>query len=187
VSGRLPKWTEQDFQAILDDLAAGVPLNKALGGSRPGRTTVFKKLAEDADFARAYDRALISRAQVRIEKIETVVDKVLCGQYEPAAAKVALDSLAITVHKSQGMSLDAAVMDLSGAFEYGQGYVALSRVRSLEGLHLLGWNARALEVHPAVLRKDFEFRAASNALSAACGRRELRKSYTGPLCSTLER
>ena len=52
-------------------------------------------------------------------------------------------------------------MDLSGAFEYGQGYVALSRVRSLEGLYLLGWNARALEVHPAVLHKDFEFRAAS--------------------------
>ena len=94
---------------------------------------------------------------------------------------------AITVHKSQGMSLDAAVMDLSGAFEYGQGYVALSRVRSLEGLHLLGWNERALQVHPAVLRKDFEFRAASNALSTACGRCELRKSYTGPLCSTLQR
>lgn len=70
---------------------------------------------------------------------------------------------AITVHKSQGMSLDAAVMDLSHAFEYGQGYVALSRVRSLNGLHLLGWNERALKVHPLALEKDADFRRASEA------------------------
>ncbi len=68
---------------------------------------------------------------------------------------------AITVHKSQGMSMDAAVMDLSNAFEYGQGYVALSRVRSLKGLHLLGWNDKSLRVHPEALAKDQAFRRAS--------------------------
>ena len=68
---------------------------------------------------------------------------------------------AITVHKSQGMSMDAAIMDLSRAFEYGQGYVALSRVRSLSGLHVVGVNARAFEVHPLVLEHDRVFREQS--------------------------
>ncbi|MGH7174757.1 MAG: AAA family ATPase [Minisyncoccia bacterium] len=70
---------------------------------------------------------------------------------------------AMTVHKSQGQSLDAALIDLSRAFEYGQGYVALSRVRTLAGLYLLGLNERALMVHPEVLEKDRDFRAASSA------------------------
>jgi hypothetical protein len=70
---------------------------------------------------------------------------------------------AMTVHKSQGMSMDAAIIDLSKAFEYGQGYVALSRVRRLSGLYLIGLNERALEVHPEILKKDRDFRAASFA------------------------
>ncbi|MDP2593290.1 MAG: PIF1 family ATP-dependent DNA helicase, partial [bacterium] len=74
---------------------------------------------------------------------------------------------AITVHKSQGMSLDEAVMDLSDVFEFGQGYVALSRVRRLSGLFLLGWNERAFQVHPEVLAKDAEFRELSEQSSRA--------------------
>ena len=70
---------------------------------------------------------------------------------------------AMTVHKSQGMSMDAAIMDLSKAFEYGQGYVALSRVRRLSGVYLTGLNQRAIEVHPEILKKDRDFRAASDA------------------------
>ena len=58
---------------------------------------------------------------------------------------------AITVHKSQGMSLDAAEIDLSKSFVPGQGYVALSRLRNLEGLTLLGLNHTALAVDPYVL------------------------------------
>ncbi len=68
---------------------------------------------------------------------------------------------AITVHKSQGMSLDAAEIDLGKAFEYGQGYVALSRVRSLKGLKLLGFNSDALAIHPLVLEEDKRFKSKS--------------------------
>jgi len=72
---------------------------------------------------------------------------------------------AITVHKSQGMSLDEAVMDLSRVFEFGQGYVALSRVRRLSGVHLLGYNEQAFCVHPEVISKDKSFRVASEEIS----------------------
>ncbi|NBV76576.1 AAA family ATPase [bacterium] len=68
---------------------------------------------------------------------------------------------AITVHKSQGMSLDAVHMDLSSTFEYGQGYVALSRARTLAGLSIAGLNQRATEVHPDVLQEDEKFREKS--------------------------
>ncbi|MDO8569685.1 MAG: PIF1 family DEAD/DEAH box helicase [bacterium] len=74
---------------------------------------------------------------------------------------------AITVHKSQGMSLDEAVMDLTDVFEFGQGYVALSRVRRLSGLHLLGWNKQTFQVHPEVLEKDVEFREGSEVAREA--------------------
>jgi hypothetical protein len=87
---------------------------------------------------------------------------------------------AITVHKSQGMSMDAAVMDLGQVFEYGQGYVALSRVRRLSGLHILGWNERAFEVHPEVLSQDRSFRSSSEeaeGVFSKLGKDELEKMH----------
>ena len=54
----------------------------------------------------------------------------------------------ITIHKSQGMTLDRAVMDLKRTFAPGMGYVALSRVESLGGLYLAGVNERMFLVSP---------------------------------------
>ncbi len=68
---------------------------------------------------------------------------------------------AITVHKSQGMSLDAVDVDLSKAFEPGMGYVALSRVRTFGGLTIRGINENALQVHPEVLEYDRHLRELS--------------------------
>ncbi len=68
---------------------------------------------------------------------------------------------AITVHKSQGMSLDAIEVDLSRSFEAGMGYVALSRVRTLAGLRILGLNQHALKVNHEVLKYDHHLRELS--------------------------
>ena len=68
---------------------------------------------------------------------------------------------AITIHKSQGMTLDAAEIDLSKTFEVGQGYVALSRIKSIEGLRLMGFNEMALCVDPLILRIDEPIKKAS--------------------------
>lgn len=61
---------------------------------------------------------------------------------------------AITIHKSQGMSLDNAEIDLTRTFAYGMGYVALSRVRTLAGISLVGFSPEALRVDPKVLEFD---------------------------------
>lgn len=73
---------------------------------------------------------------------------------------------AITIHKSQGMSLDGAEIDLSRSFTPGMGYVALSRVRSLEGVYLKGINNLALAMHPQIFSFDVQLREASDHLAS---------------------
>ncbi|MCB0396901.1 MAG: AAA family ATPase [Flavobacteriales bacterium] len=80
---------------------------------------------------------------------------------------------AITVHKSQGMTLDAAEIDLSKTFERGQGYVALSRLRDMTGLRLTGFNQRALEVDELVTRADRRFRELSDITESGINMEDL--------------
>ncbi|WP_348652990.1 helix-turn-helix domain-containing protein [uncultured Sulfurimonas sp.] len=72
---------------------------------------------------------------------------------------------AITIHKSQGMTLDSAEIDLSKTFEVGQGYVALSRIKNIDGLRLMGLNDMALTVDPLILHIDDRIKAASQKAS----------------------
>ena len=59
---------------------------------------------------------------------------------------------ALTIHKIQGASLEMGQVDIGQAiFEYGQTYVALSRIRSLEGLYLSSFHANRIKAHPKVL------------------------------------
>ena len=59
---------------------------------------------------------------------------------------------ALTIHKSQGATLEKAEIDLgNGIFEYGQIYVALSRIMDLEGLYLTAFNSSKIKSHPKVI------------------------------------
>lgn len=99
--------------------------------------------------------------KIEVEPMDWIIEE--NGKVRASISQLPLRlAWAITVHKSQGMSLDEAVMDLSQVFEYGQGYVALSRVRRLTGLYILGWNEQTFQVHPEILLKDKEFRLDSS-------------------------
>jgi ATP-dependent DNA helicase PIF1 len=60
---------------------------------------------------------------------------------------------ALSIHKSQGATLDCALIDIGErTFEYGQAYVALSRVRDLNSLYIWSIDMKAFKVHPKVLK-----------------------------------
>lgn len=137
---------------------------------KEGAVVMFTKNNHEAGFVNGTLGTVVEFAESGMPVVETYDGEEIVA--EPVDWKIEEDgnvrawieqvplrlAWAITVHKSQGMSLDAAFIDLGKAFEYGQGYVALSRVRTLAGLHLQGFNERALEVHPKVARQDDWFR-----------------------------
>ena len=61
---------------------------------------------------------------------------------------------AVTIHKCQGLSLDCAIVDLSDqVFSAGMAYVAISRVRTLAGLHLVAFNRNSIMVSTRCLKE----------------------------------
>lgn len=122
-------------------------------------------LGKISGFSKTSGNPLVKTDQgkiIEVEKVEWAIEE--NNRVLASVSQIPLRlAWAITIHKSQGMSMDSAHMDLSNTFEYGQGYVALSRVRTLKGLILAGLNKRALEVHPDIMKRDLEFRESSLA------------------------
>ncbi|MCL5112880.1 MAG: PIF1 family DEAD/DEAH box helicase [Patescibacteria group bacterium] len=69
---------------------------------------------------------------------------------------------AITIHKSQGTSLDQAEIDLGRSFTPGMGYVALSRVKSIDGLYLKSINKMALLLDNRITKMDQKWQNQGN-------------------------
>ena len=60
---------------------------------------------------------------------------------------------AITIHKAQGMSLEYIQTDIGRSiFEYGQAYVVLSRIKSLEGLSLIDIDYSKIKANPKIIK-----------------------------------
>ena len=112
--------------------------NGLANGSR-GVVTGFISEIPKVRFLNGEERVI----EQNVWEIEENDKKILRAQQIPL--KVAY---AISIHKSQGCSLDYAEIDLSGVFEYGQSYVALSRVKSLEGLSIIDINYDYIQAHP---------------------------------------
>ena len=120
-----------------------------------GTLGVVDSLEETHPIVRTYDGTKIPARSVEWSIEED-------GKVKAALTQIPLRlAWGITVHKSQGMSMDAAEIDLSKAFVPGQGYVALSRLRSIEGLLLRGINPTALRVDPRVVELDKYLQARS--------------------------
>lgn len=81
---------------------------------------------------------------------------------------------AMSIHKSQGQTLQRAQVDLGRVFEWGQAYVALSRVQSLNGLKIVNFNRSAIKAHPAVVDYyERQFGRSVNALPSKKGKQQL--------------
>ncbi len=153
--------------------------------NNPEKGFVNGTLATVVDFAKTDGYPIVEtrdRRRITVEPMDWAIDEGEKGGARITQVPLRL-AWAITVHKSQGMSLDAAVMDLSRSFAFGQGYVALSRVRSLDGLFLLGWNNRALLVDPIIQDQDRVMREQSAqaeqswAARTADARREQQEDF----------
>lgn len=99
--------------------------------------------------------------EIRVKQTDWVIEDEM-GKPIALYAQIPLRlAWAITIHKSQGMTLDSAEMDLSKVFEPGQGYVALSRVKTWSGLRILGCNPQAFILDELAMKADKRFQELS--------------------------
>ena len=124
---------------------ANDPLGRYVNGSQ-GRIVGFKFNLPQVEIK---DRNLVLLVEAKCWK--HLSEEKVTAEFTQLPIKL---SWAITIHKCQGMSLDQADIDLKRSFTYGMGYVALSRLKSYQGLYLSSYNSRSLQLDKAVYEFD---------------------------------
>lgn len=154
---------------------------------KPGAKVMFVKNNFDSGYVNGTLGKIIGFNDDGLPVVETFQGK--CIEVTPASWIVEEDDMikaeisqfplrlawAITIHKSQGMNLDAAEIDLSKSFLEGMGYVALSRLTALSGLRLKGLNDLALLVNEDIVELDKTLKHSSREAAGFVGKTNIRE------------
>lgn len=109
-----------------------------------GSTGTIKECLEDSVVVE-FDNGVIENIQKVEWELEMDNSKVFCKQIPLMLA------YSITIHKSQSLSLSEAVLDLDDCFCNHMVYVALSRIKSLDGVYLKSFNSKKITVNNKLL------------------------------------
>ncbi len=115
--------------------------NKLINGSR-GIVTKFVGDLPSVKFINGLERV------IDFCKIKKYIDNQIIGYITYIPLKVAF---AISIHSCQGSTLDYVEIDLSNIFEYGQAYVALSRIKNIDGLSITNLKPDLIKAHPKAI------------------------------------
>lgn len=120
-----------------------------------GEVKVFPETWENIEY-RAEKNTHNDENQPKSES-EPMIEEIIIGSFSQIPLRLAW---AISVHKSQGLTFDRVIIDVSRSFAAGQTYVALSRCRTLEGIVLsntIGWRAiKCDRIVQAFYKKELE-------------------------------
>jgi len=127
--------------------------NEANGKWVNGSMGIIDKASTADVYIKLYDGSMVTVSPHKWErKVHTIMDKNMSTKTVASMTQYPFKlAYASTIHKSQGLTLDAIDIDLSRCFTHGQAYVALSRARSITGLTLRGWNKTSVKVDKRVL------------------------------------